>query len=79
LLQKGKVVVLGENSMTLERCQCGHLRDQHADHVNPLQVVPLAMTEADDEGKPKGLSTNVHGAGKCLVEGCQCAHFATAD
>ena len=56
------------------RCRCGHKRSQHADHMNPLEVVPLAMTEAD-EGDPGTLSPIVSGAGRCMVEGCGCDLF----
>ena len=56
------------------RCTCGHVQSQHADHMNSLEVVPLAMTEAD-EGDRGTLSPVVAGAGRCLVEGCGCEQF----
>lgn len=61
-----------------EFCQCHHMRAQHADHVNPLQVVPVAMTEADAADQPRGPSPLVRGAGPCTVEGCDCPGFRGA-
>ena len=72
--------VISEAFMTpAEVCRCGHGRDQHTDGVNPLEVVPLSMTEADQEERPRGLSTNVHGIGGCTVEGCKCRQYAARE
>src|SRR5207249_4937333 len=65
--------VRGGNAME-ERCKCGHWRSQHVDHMNPLQIEPLAMTGAD-EGDRDTLSPIVYGAGRCMIEGCGCELF----
>ena len=54
------------------------LRGGHADRDNPLQVVPLAMTEADDEGAANRLPVLVRGGGACTVAGCGCGAFTDA-
>jgi hypothetical protein len=58
-------------------CRCGHTREHHADHVNPLQVVPLALTEANEEDARR-LPVTVYGAGPCTVAGCGCTRFTDA-
>ncbi|HYT90221.1 MAG TPA: hypothetical protein VEL76_16050 [Gemmataceae bacterium] len=60
-----------------ELCRCQHAREQHADRENPLQVVPLAMTEAD-EGQAEEVPVDVHGVGACTVPGCGCQQFSAA-
>src|SRR5262245_49223099 len=67
----------GGNAMA-EFCRCQHTRDQHADRENPLQVVPLAMTEADAEDAGEELPLEVRGVGRCTVEGCGCEEFSPA-
>ncbi len=62
--------------MMAERCRCEHVRNEHADRLNPLQVVPVSMTEADEEPKQQGLSPVVRGVGHCTVEGCDCRQFS---
>jgi hypothetical protein len=60
----------------VERCRCGHTRKEHADRDNRLEVVPLSMTEADDDADERHrLSVTVHGAGACTVAGCRCTQF----
>jgi hypothetical protein len=58
-------------------CRCGHARRLHADQENPLQVVPLSMTEADAQDRPE-LPDLVWGAGHCTVAGCGCEQFTDA-
>jgi hypothetical protein len=59
-------------------CRCGHPRHQHADRDSPLQVVPLAMTEADAGDRPD-LDNIVEGAGHCTEPGCGCREFTDAE
>jgi hypothetical protein len=62
-----------------ERCRCGHPRNQHADRDNRLQLVPLNMTEADDDADERHRpAVMVHGAGACTVAGCSCRQFTDA-
>jgi hypothetical protein len=63
----------------VEHCTCGHTRHDHADRDNRLQVVPLSMTEADDEvSEDERPTTMVLGAGACRVAGCGCTQFTAA-
>lgn len=67
-----------EEALWQERCRCGHLRKQHADRDNRLEVVPLSKTEADYEGEERRLATTVQGAGACSIAGCDCRQFVDA-
>jgi hypothetical protein len=62
----------------MERCQCGHLRKQHADRDNRLELVPLSKTEADFEGDERRFGTTVPGGGACTIAGCDCTRFTDA-
>ena len=59
----------------LEPCKCGHSRHEHADHVNPLQVTPLHVTDSDENRDDPRIPGVVYGAGECTVEGCGCKKF----
>ena len=61
--------------MLNEECRCGHPRAQHGDRDNPLEVVPLAMTEADADDEAPELPHLVRGRGPCTVAGCPCQQF----
>jgi hypothetical protein len=61
-----------------ELCRCQHPRDKHADRENPLQVVPLSMTEADEESDAEEVPVYVRGVGPCTVAGCDCQQFTAA-
>ena len=59
-------------------CQCGHPRHLHVDRDNPLQVVPVSTTEAD-EGDRSEVPALVPGAGRCTVPGCSCQEFTDGE
>ncbi len=67
-----------EEALWQERCRCGHLRKEHADRDNRLEVVPLSKTEADYEGAERQFATTVQGAGACTIAGCGCRQFVDA-